>query len=554
MADHANKAVVMDALESLVRVKDLRAISLSGPWGVGKTHLVHEFAKKSPELLREAKLKFVHVSLFGLTSLEAVRSRIAASSLSPGQRWLAHIPLIAQTGWVDMSKVGDIARNVAEKALLKNLFVVIDDLERAGETLSSVSVVGLISELIEQCGCKCVLILNKAKLAKQINQSEEKVFDLTLDYRPTISDVLPYGLPRDEDCTLALPVFEAFDCANIRIAKRLSWILRELGGTSYTQAAKIWPTIVRQATVLAIMKYEYGYDRAELNQVVARTEDAKLMKDLTKELGEKSGDELPPEVTTVLDKINYTDAGFGAFIIDLLEKGALDHPALAVALADCVAAELHVAQTAKFHGFFQEMHTGFGTSATDFAARIAAFLEEELARPDRFNLFYLCDLLVQVDPSERSLALAAKRLQGVVSHVTPANREKNLKKELPHLWATKVFDRIPYNETKKTPTLAECFDVAAWEPESVAPMMATLVQFSELEWVDHLLGLRADNTMQLIRRFRTKLKQGEGLPPESLPAIRAKFENVLEAIAARDPLFRIKIEDYTDPGKKPGPF
>jgi tRNA A37 threonylcarbamoyladenosine biosynthesis protein TsaE len=59
MADHANKAVVMEALGSLVRVKVLRAISLSGPWGVGKTHLVHEFAKKSPELLREAKLKAV---------------------------------------------------------------------------------------------------------------------------------------------------------------------------------------------------------------------------------------------------------------------------------------------------------------------------------------------------------------------------------------------------------------------------------------------------------------------------------------------------------------
>jgi hypothetical protein len=554
MGDRANKAVVMDVLESLVREKNLRALSISGPWGVGKTHLIHEFAKNSSELLREAKLKFVYVSLFGLTSLQGVRSRIAASSLSPVQLWLAHIPLIARIGWVDMSKVGDIARDVAEKALLKNLFVVIDDLERAGEDLSSVSVVGLISELIEQCGCKCVLILNKEKLAKQINQMEEKVFDLTLDYRPMISDVLTYGLPREEDCMLALPVFEAFDCANIRIAKRLSWILRELGSTSYTQAEKIWPTIVRQATVLAIMKYEYGYDRAKLNQVVERTESARLMKQVAKELGEQSGSELPQKVTAVLDKIDYTDAGFGAFIIDLLEKGTLDHPALALALADCAGAELHVAQTARFHGFFQEMHTGFGASAIDFAARIATFLEEELARPDRFNLFYLCDLLVRVDPSERSLALAAKKLQYLVSPITPDNREKNLKEALPHLWATKVFDRIPYKESKRTLTLAECFDVAVWEPESVAPMMASLVQFPEPEWVDYLLGLRADNTMQLIRRFRAKIKQGEGLPSQSLPTIQAKFENVLQAIAARDPLFRIKIEDYTDPAKKPGPF
>jgi len=553
MAEHANKQVVVAALSSLVRSKALRAVSLSGIWGAGKTHLIHEFAKSHDVELREAKFKFVYVSLFGISAIEGVRSRIAANSLSKIQRVMARIPLVAQTGLVDMSKVGEIARSIAEESLLKNLFVVIDDLERAGKELEPASVIGLISELTEIYGCKCVLILNRAKLAASINGHEEKVFDLTLSYQPTISEVVRYGLPREEDCRIAIPVFESLGCANIRIAKRLSWILRSLGETTYTEAATIWPTIVQQATVLAIMKYDHGLDREQLGKVVARTEAAQFLNDLRKELDEDKREDLPANAVALLDKVQYTDAGFGSCIVDLLEKGALDHPELAAALADRAETETHVTQVAQLRGFFQEMKAGFGTTAVDFSGRIKTFLRENLVRPERLDLFNLCDLLVQIDPNEDSKDLAATRLREVVSPVTAANREKHLKR-FPHLWKAGIFERIPFTGSVKTYTLAECFNVAAWEPESVSPMLAAMAKFAEREWFDFLTELRDENAMILIRRLRAKLKQGDSLPPESLAVLRANFRNALERIAGRDLLFRAKIEDFSDPDKEVGPF
>lgn len=553
MGEHANRQVIVDALLSLVRNKTLRAVSLSGAWGVGKTHLVHEFARSNHPELHEAKLKFVYVSLFGLSSLGEVRSRIAANSLSKAQRILARIPLVAQVGLVDMSKVGEIARSVAEESLLENLFVVIDDLERAGDGLKPASVIGLISELTERYGCKCVLILNRAKLEPSISNHEEKVFDLTLSYQPAISEVVSYGLPREQDRRIATPVFESLGCANIRVAKRLSWILRSLGETTYKDAAQIWPTIVQQATVLAILKYDHGLDRAQLEKVVARTEDAKFLKELSKELDNEQEEDLPASITALLERVHYTDAGFGSCIVDLLEKGSLHHPELATALAQRAEVEIHVAQIAKLRGFFLEMKAGFGPTATEFSSQLKAFLREKLVRPDRFDLFNLCDLLVQIDPSEESKELVASRLEAVVGPVPPANREKHLK-QFSHLWAAGVFERIPFQNTETVYSIAECFHVSAWEPESVAPMMAAMAKFTEHEWIDFLAGLRDDNAMILLRRLRTKLKQCEGVSPEILDKLRTRVGNALKEISARDPLFKAKIEDYADPDKKVGPF
>lgn len=553
MPEHATKQVVVEALESLLREDGLRAISLSGEWGVGKTRLFNDFAQTHAAALRESGRKFVYVSVFGLAALDAVRSRIAANSLSVAQRVMARIPLIAQVGLVDMAKVGEIARSIAEDELLKNLFVVIDDLERADPDLAPQGVVGLISELVEQYGCKCVLVLNKVELAKRITAFEEKVFDLTLNYQPEIAEILPYGLPREDDCRLALPVFEGFRCANIRIAKRLSWILRALGETTFKEAAKIWPTIVRQATVLAIVKYKYGFDRAQLEMVIARTETAKFMRDLNREIGESKPDELPAEVTTILDRIEHQDAGFGTSIVDLLEQGTLDHPTLAKALEARAQMELHLSQVERLHGFFGEMKAGFQLSGSALSQKITAFLKEKLVFPDRFDLLNLCDLLIQIDSSEYAIALAAQTLHRPISPASAASREKHLK-EFRHLWAAGVFDRIPYVPSVRKFSHAECFDVNTWEPHEMADKAAALAKFSVDEWIDFLVSLRADDAMLRIRSLRAQLKQEEVFPPESLLTVRTNVDAALKAIGDRDPLFRAKIADYANPDRKVGPF
>lgn len=422
---------------------------ISGPWGIGKTYLASQYVETCGDALARANLKPVYVSLFGAQTIGEVRSRLAAAALPWWQKWLAHVPIAARFGWVDVSRVGDIARALTEAAVLKNLFVCIDDLERAGAGVRPTDVFGLISELIERRRCKCLLLLNKDKV-KDFDAPllEEKVFDLTLDYRPSVPDLLPIGLSREEDRPQAREIFEAFKCANIRVMKRLDWILRSLGGNSYPETSKIWPTIVRHAAIFVILKYEQGFSRPDLEKVLEYNEAGRLLANLKKEEGDSSEPTLPARVTDSLDLLNYSDVGFDALIIDLLEHGSFDDEQLAQALANRHEEEIHLAQSARMRGFFQILHAGFQTSAADLSADIQAFLRTRLIRPEWPNLIRTCELLLELETNEATRNLVIQNLRVLVTPWSPAEREKVLR-SYPAIWSSGILDSISYSASQE---------------------------------------------------------------------------------------------------------
>jgi hypothetical protein len=74
------------------------------------------------------------------------------------------------------------------------------DLERRDDKVPVKDVFGLISELTEERGCKCLLILNSERLEKQDSEDfrtmEEKVFDLRLEYGQNSGNELSGRLKR----------------------------------------------------------------------------------------------------------------------------------------------------------------------------------------------------------------------------------------------------------------------------------------------------------------------------------------------------------------------
>ncbi len=125
--------------------------------------------------------RYSYVSLFGLASLEALKTSIfenmeflvpdGATSfermISGGNAVLKHgKKLVAVAG--ALPKVGDAISKGSPLLFtsIRNQIICVDDLERKG-AVSVKDVFGLVSYLREQRGCKIVLLLNQKKLNEE---------------------------------------------------------------------------------------------------------------------------------------------------------------------------------------------------------------------------------------------------------------------------------------------------------------------------------------------------------------------------------------------------
>lgn len=188
-------------------------LSISGRWGVGKTHAwdaaMVAIGEKAP------LPRYAYASVFGLRSLEALKTAIVQSTVKPGAK---RIEPTIDSFYENLSSLED-AKNLLEQGarrggtllgkllgqvphvgkladlltpgaalLIRNQIICIDDIERAGHGLDVADVLGLVSMLKERRGCKIVLLLNEeglGKQAKKYRQYLEKVVDQAISFEPT---------------------------------------------------------------------------------------------------------------------------------------------------------------------------------------------------------------------------------------------------------------------------------------------------------------------------------------------------------------------------------
>lgn len=178
------KKNLLDALKD----KENKVIALSGKWGTGKTHLWSEIQKDSEE---EDVRKAVSASLFGVNDVRELKVKFAQ----------ALAPLIGREGKYDEA-IRSTAKGVAKLIdgifpasegvaelfqavmpfVLKDRFLVLDDIERKHAELSIDEVLGFIDECVQKNDCRVLLILNSDKLneASTWQLYHEKVIDLEL--------------------------------------------------------------------------------------------------------------------------------------------------------------------------------------------------------------------------------------------------------------------------------------------------------------------------------------------------------------------------------------
>lgn len=200
---------VQEGVKEYLASRGPSAIVISGPWGRGKTWFWNDLITRKQQERDGSVRKYSYVSMFGLSTLDDVKSAIfhAATTWDFEQRgwyqkaidprwWWFAIKRAGSwcAGTFSVSYIGNLSRAYSSLAFasVRDRLICLDDIERRGGDLRLLDVMGLVSSLKEQKGCKIVVILNENALseddAKVWRANAEKVFLRELRYQPEAGD------------------------------------------------------------------------------------------------------------------------------------------------------------------------------------------------------------------------------------------------------------------------------------------------------------------------------------------------------------------------------
>ena len=222
-------------------------ISISGEWGVGKTHFWNNFIKKYEN--KELKDKQIaYVSLFGINSLNDIKTSILLQ-VSPTKKkisWFDEKIITPVKNVKSSLKLDDLSMSFGFDALgsiftlltkgdFKNVIVCFDDFERISSSVNLKDVLGLISELKEQKSCKVVMILNEKELEKLTDIEKkpyseifslykEKIIDYDFVFEPTLKENIKIAIEKRGlkfEQKIILKNLQKLKIKNIRILEQI---------------------------------------------------------------------------------------------------------------------------------------------------------------------------------------------------------------------------------------------------------------------------------------------------------------------------------------------
>ena len=264
--------VASDEITRFLASPDPEVLCITGQWGVGKTYAWNHYLKTAQVVALE---DYAYVSLFGQNSLQDVRNSIfentefakPVTAQKDKSRWKEKGERIGR----ELAKYREIVASfgaggavaIGERlmfASLKPQIVCIDDLERAGDSLSKRDVLGLITQLKEQKKCKIVMLLNANALGKdqdEFNQQIEKVADSIIAFEPTPIEAAEIGISQDApESDLLRQHCAKLGISNIRVIKRIEAASRRLQTILGNHDPRILKQAMHTAALFTFSRYQ----------------------------------------------------------------------------------------------------------------------------------------------------------------------------------------------------------------------------------------------------------------------------------------------------------
>ncbi|AZQ83040.1 hypothetical protein EKO29_02570 [Colwellia sp. Arc7-635] len=260
---------------------------LDGSWGSGKTHYIHSELKDKLEL-EFTEHKVHYLSLYGISNIDDFRDRIISLAIT-GNGNNSKFPSIISEVLSGTSQffgekgIGSIMNGISGAikykvySELKNVVILLDDLERITNVETIQNILGECLNLAETKDIKIVVIANEEKITckddieKVFNDkvkfyySHEKIASiLSKEFKSTLTQEL-------NDVLLSL--IEQTNSTNIRVLKRalvrfkkLKYEIEQVKGVNI-QSALI--NCLRQVITVCYAKFERGFSIEEIKSATS---------------------------------------------------------------------------------------------------------------------------------------------------------------------------------------------------------------------------------------------------------------------------------------------
>lgn len=201
MERNSNLLQVKKRIIDFCNNKKESVILLKGNWGIGKTFLIDTIQTE------EKDLNFRYVSLFGLSNLNEVKTKIINSSDRESflRKNFSEVVKGSNTATVG-AMLANMSANafdlIAEKKLT-NQIIILDDFERKEATLTNIMILGLI-DYLKFKNNKVILLTNEEKINIEDDLSKNEV----------VSESWQILKEKSIDCEIKL-IIDQQDCLNI---------------------------------------------------------------------------------------------------------------------------------------------------------------------------------------------------------------------------------------------------------------------------------------------------------------------------------------------------
>lgn len=374
-----------DEIARFLRGEEPGVFCMSGDWGVGKTFLwrsVLDHLRATGDL---SLSRYSYVSLFGLSSLDDLKS-----ALFENMEWLDQDGTdFAGKGRAAAKALAARAKKLSELAgalpwlgqafskarplyfsLIQGQIVCIDDLERRSNKLDVKDVLGLISFLREQRGCKVALLLNAERLGDdkaEFDDLLEKAIEVKVVLAPTPAESAMIALKDNDTVSVELRNHcETLGIRNIRVIKQVERLARRID-----EVLKDFPQTIRTQAIHSITLFGWSkYDRMNAPHM-----EFLKTSSLERQLARRDDDETPPPDDaaweTLLEKYKYSRTDD----LDLALMNYVDSMVLDIDEIQSEARKLQEQQRigdlhGRFESAWRKFHDSFDTNEDEVVKEI----------------------------------------------------------------------------------------------------------------------------------------------------------------------------------------
>ena len=324
-----------EQLQQLLADEDNKVIALSGKWGTGKSYMWDQVKNSSGNDKVKGAL---YASLFGLSTIEQIKLKLIQSAVptmeSNPKFWAGSKQLfdsgvkILEGFHKGFSVLNDVGLIFAP-AMLREKFIVLDDIERKHEKLNIDEVLGFIDEFTQQHGARFVLILNSDQLDKRHvwETLREKVVDQELRLKTSAAEAfqIAVGLTPSHYADHIFATVEACGLTNIRIIRKVIKAGNRILGDRRDLSSAVLSRVIPSTVFLAAIHYKGIEGGPDFNFILAQGTARYWSHLFDNEEAETEESKKNSKWNLLMNKVGISGCDtFELLVVEFLESGLFD--------------------------------------------------------------------------------------------------------------------------------------------------------------------------------------------------------------------------------------